>query len=391
MIVDFFANLSQESSDVTTLEGFIAQYHNKLATGKKDKANELRDKWKKDNISKKIDSHVSSLLDLLQYPKIDFSYLPEYSFTIQFTFILEKPYISRDEQDFYIIDNPIRKDRVFGLPYVAPSSWKGSLRAALWQNGHEAENDGIRRIFGNERTTKEQEELKAGRLHIFPTFFKEKDLEVINPHDRTTRVGKNLILIESVPKDASSLFTLLYVPFNLIGKEENEIKKQVSEDIRLLVTGLKAMFRDYGFGAKTSSGYGIAKSDLTEGNIILKAVGLETSQKEDTKIHEPEESFKGYLNKNGSVKEDFKGSGDVGLLTNPEYGERGQQLGGGSLKEFKRFRHWYKDYGEEWQNHLKSRDIPAPEWPIWVFTDFEELVKLADQIESSLNQQEESQ
>ncbi len=391
MIVDFFANLSQEHSDATTLECFITQYHQRIATGKKDEANELRDKWKMENISKKIDSHVISLLDLIQYPKIDFSYLPEYSFTLQFTFTLEKPYISRDEQDFYIIDNPIRKDRVFGLPYVAPSSWKGSLRAALWQNGHEAENDGIRRIFGNERTTKEQEELKAGRLHIFPTFFKEKDLEVINPHDRKTRVGKNPIFIESVPKDASSLFTLLYVPFNLIGKEEKKIKKQVSEDIQLLVSGLKAMFMDYGFGAKTSSGYGIAKSDLTEGNIILKAVGIETSQEEDTKIHEPEESFKKYLNENGSVKEDFKDSGDVSLLTNPEYGERGQQLGGGSLKEFKRFRRWYKDYGVEWQKHFKYRDILAPEWPIWTFTDFEELVKLADQIESSLNQQEESQ
>ncbi|RZN14591.1 MAG: hypothetical protein EF812_05025, partial [Methanosarcinales archaeon] len=120
MIVDFFANLSQGSSDIATLEGFITQYHQEIATGKKDKADELRDKWKKDNISKKIDSHVSSLLDLLQYPKIDFSYLPEYSFTLQFTFTLEKPYISRDEQEFHIIDNPIRKDRVFGLPYVAP-------------------------------------------------------------------------------------------------------------------------------------------------------------------------------------------------------------------------------------------------------------------------------
>ena len=391
MIVDFFANLSQESSDVATLEGFITQYHQKIATDKKDKADELRDKWKKDNISKKIDSHISSLLDMIQYPKIDFSYLPGYSFTLQFTFTLEKPYISRDEKDFYIIDNPIRKDRVFGLPYVAPSSWKGSLRAALWQLEHKAEDDEMRRIFGNERAAMEQKKLRAGRLHLFPTFFTKKSLEIINPHKRERRVGTGPILMESVPIGTSGLFTILYVPFDLVGKEEKRIKEQVAVDIKLICKGLEAMFTDYGFGAKTSSGYGIVKPGLTDGVITLKAHGLKANQKEIEKPQLLKKAYGKYLNEDGSVKEEFRGSGDAGLLSRTEHGKKGKQLGAGSRGEFKEFRHWYGAHGEQWQKYLKSRDAPASEWPIWTFASFEELMKLADQIESSLNQQEELQ
>ena len=71
--------------------------------------------------------------DFFASPHIDLALFPAFSFVIQFTFTLAQSYISRDEQNFYIIDNPVRKDKIFGLPYVAPSSWKGSLRAALWR------------------------------------------------------------------------------------------------------------------------------------------------------------------------------------------------------------------------------------------------------------------
>ena len=132
MSIDYFADLSQKSSDVTTLEHFITQYFQLKALGMNKDADALKDKWKKESTSTNIDFQQFGVLwDLIQYPKIEFTSLPPYSFLLQFKFALYKPYISRDEQDFYIIDNPIRKDKVFGLPYIAPSSWKGSLRAAI--------------------------------------------------------------------------------------------------------------------------------------------------------------------------------------------------------------------------------------------------------------------
>jgi len=368
-----------------------------LAVKNETSADNFRSTWQKKSLQIDPGKEIKEwgldglLQDNLLYPAINLSLLPAYSFILRFTFTLEKPYISRDEQEFHIIDNPIRKDRVFGLPYVAPSSWKGSLRAALWQLEHKAEDDEMRRIFGNERAAMEQKKLRAGRLHLFPTFFTKKSLEIINPHKRERRVGTGPILMESVPIGTSGLFTILYVPFDLVGKEEKRIKEQVAVDIKLICKGLEAMFTDYGFGAKTSSGFGIAKQNLADGAITLKVHGLKANQKEIEKPQLPKKAYEKYLSKDGSVKDEFRGSGEAGLLSNKEYGKKGQQLGGGGRDEFKGFRHWYGAHGEQWQKHLKSKDAPAPEWPIWTFTDFEELVKLADQIESSLNQQEESQ
>jgi len=391
MIIDFFANLSQDDSNPSILEHVVTQYYQNIATKDKEKTDEIRGQWKKNNMSGEIDEHSNSLFGLIQDPNIDISYLPEYSFILQFKFTLKKPYISRDEQDFYIIDNPIRKDRVFGLPYVAPSSWKGSLKAALWQLGHKADNKEMRRIFGNERSAMEHERIRAGRLHLFPTFFTEKSLEIINPHDRDRRVGTVPILMESVPANTSGLFTLLYVPFDLIGKEENMTSKQMVEDIQLINSGLNAMFRDYGFGAKTSSGFGIAKSDVTDGAITLKVCNIETSSKDIENVHPPEEAFEKYLNEDGSVRDEFRGGGKVGLLSNSKYGEKKQSLGGGSGKEFTKFKRWYGGYGKLWHKSPRLKDAMTDECSIWQFTNFKELIELGEEIDKPFNYQEASQ
>ncbi len=358
-----------------------------LAVKDKASADSFRSTWQENGLQIDFTKDIEKweldnfLKNNIIHPTINPSLLPQNSFVLQFTFTLEKHYISRDEQEFYIIDNPIRKDKVFGLPYVSPSSWKGSLRAALWQLGHTPEKEEIRRIFGNERNVEEHERLLAGRLYFFPTFFMQKGLEIINPHDRERRVGTMPILMESVPKGASGLFTLLYVPFNF---EEKDIQKQVAADIQLISAGVKAMFTAYGFGAKTSSGHGIAKSELVEGKLILKAKGIEISKKEEAKPKPPEESFKKYLNEDGSVKEGLKGSGETGLLSNPEFHEKGKQLGGGSFKEFQKFRFWYGTHREQWQKHIQAKKAPVPQWPIWTFQNFDEMIKKAMEIESSL-------
>jgi len=357
-------------------------FYHVLAVMNNSSEDALRSIWQTENINIKLNNyHIDEIIS----PSINISVLPEYSFLIQLKFTLEKPYISRDEQEFYIIDNPIRKDKVFGLPYVSSTSWKGSLRAALWQNGHKEDDLQINRIFGNKRGIEEHTELKTGRLHLFPTFFDRIGLEIINPHDRERRVGKNPVLIEVVPGGTSGIFTLLYVPFDLIGKNEEELNNQISKDVRIIAQGLKAMFRDYGFGAKTSSGFGIAKPELAEGKLVLKAEGIDINQKEEATIQEPEATFKKYLNRDGIVKEEFKGSGDAGLLSNNEYSETGEKYGGGSLTEFKKFRRWYGRYGEKWQQQLKNSHA---EWPIWWFESFDELLNVATEIKESLLSEE---
>ncbi len=244
-------------------------YHD-LHWQNKQAADDFRNKWALSKEPKQLPGIPSNAIwTTIEKPQINLNILSSCSISIQFKFTLAKSYLSRDENLFYIIDNPVRKDKVFTRPYIAASSWKGSLRAALWQTGYKEDDMKIRRLFGNERGVEQQEMLRSGRLFFYPTFFDKVDLEVINPHDRKKRVGKNPILFECVPEGTSGYFTLLYIPFDLAGKDLAEIKQQVSDDLKIVCEGIEAMLTIYGFGAKTSSGFGLAEDDITD--VCIKA------------------------------------------------------------------------------------------------------------------------
>ena len=55
---------------------------------------------------------------------------PHGSWTLDVPFTLRKSYISRDDTDFYIIDNPVKKEWVFKVPYVVQPV-EGALRSAM--------------------------------------------------------------------------------------------------------------------------------------------------------------------------------------------------------------------------------------------------------------------
>lgn len=207
-------------------------------------------------------------LEFIKSYSLDLASLPFGSFYIQLAFKLLKPYISRDDNQFYIVDNPIVREKVFRLPMVRPSAWKGSLRHALWQLGYQKEHEQIKRLFGI-ANDEEPEEGNSGRLYFYPSFFTQTSLEIINPHDREKGVGKNPILIESVPIGTTATFTLLYTPLDRIGKDEAETRQQIFADLQLVTEGLAAMFTLYGFGAKTSSGFGLAADTVRDGTIVV--------------------------------------------------------------------------------------------------------------------------
>jgi len=246
------------------------------------------------------------------------THLPSLSFLLHITFRLQKPYLSKDERDFYLLDNPLRREKVFQTPMVAATSWKGALRAAMvqqlaqWWNSLEPSEKEMRnhrkrfvsrritiaRFFGTEKSVQVDDQqfesyldklggehqarwyrryvrryiaangFFAGRLYFFPTFFNNLDLEVINPHDRKTGVGaRGPILMECEPQGITGELVLLYVPFGPIGQSEDEKRAQVAQDLEVLAEGLHAMLTVYGFGAKTSSGYGVAEEAVEEGRI----------------------------------------------------------------------------------------------------------------------------
>jgi len=240
--------------------------------------------------------------------------ISKYSCLIEITFQLKKPYLSKDDDNFYIIDNPIVKEKVFKLPMVRATTWKGALRfAALKVFEEELQNETIAesswkekrallvRLFGNEKDAMEKylneiialkikgdkskagevekeferyllengyisKEIpsRAGRLFFYPTFFDQISLEVITPLSRETKTPARgpiyFETVETVPEGTEGILRIFYYPFDLVAKGEFEkIEEEMKEDIKFLKMALCKMFCETGFSAKKSSGFGTAK------------------------------------------------------------------------------------------------------------------------------------
>jgi CRISPR-associated protein Cmr2 len=259
---------------------------------------------------------IMTKLGLIPPTPPDLARLPTGSWFLQFGFTLAKPYMSRDDDPFYVVEsiNPVRKDKVFKVPMTAASSWKGLLR---WTGVHEhlvVKGDGLDReafardrlklrlLFGDEigagpegteglsafldelhqeavpfyrralrqhfRLPAEDQQMPrhSGRLLCYPTFYDRIDVEAINPHSRETKAGTQPIYLECAPTGAKGTFSLLYVPFDLLGKKSgDEIRSQAKADLEIMAEVVSAMMLKYGFSAKRSSGFGEAEDKLTEG------------------------------------------------------------------------------------------------------------------------------
>ncbi|MGH8072172.1 MAG: RAMP superfamily CRISPR-associated protein [Candidatus Entotheonellia bacterium] len=315
-------------------------------------------------------------LGLERSPFDGFSLLPRWSFGLELRFRLASPYLSRDDDAFYIIDNPVRKEKVFKVPMVSPTGWKGALRAVsthgllaafssrlpkepprdethreillkknlpeLWKErarlvllfGNEKKNesdflnrwlalrlsvtpegetvekrrkrlreeaDRLRQSFEaflkKEHYITDKIEGRQGRLFCFPTFFDKIDLEIINPHDRERRVGKNPILFECVPAGAEGTFRLLYVPYDFpsqVTRDEMGLRSQLTDDLPLLAETVSDLLLANGFGAKTSSGFGTTEPVAAWARLGINVmVGQETEagrEPSSKEAKQPEES-----------------------------------------------------------------------------------------------------
>jgi len=236
----------------------------------------IKERWQKwlEKVNARKDSYVN-FYQLLETPNFNIHLLPKPSFAFAFRFELQNPYISRDEEQVYMIDNPVVKDKLVGMPMIRESAWKGHLRAAMREtlgsykeNGSVNEGKIINRLFGPLKEDAEELELHKGCLRFYPTFFDKLSLEVINPHERDIRAGTQPILFEAVPGEATGVsgvkgnFYILYTPLFL----RECVLADAKTDIKKIVQGLKEMFTIYGFSAKKTDGYGIAKQRICKIN-----------------------------------------------------------------------------------------------------------------------------
>ena len=252
---------------------------------------------------------------------INSSFLPKGSWVLEFPITLAKPFMSKDDISFYIIENPVRKDRVFGVPFISAMAWKGNLRWTMMKVFLEPNADNPDKfvqirfrhtlLFGTEKgwgETKGWTEyldklcpdaknnmrimLKEkfnkrdakdvhtqGMLYFYPTFWDKIDMIVINPHDRKTRTGRNPIYFEVVPAGAKGIFRLAYIPFYWLGLPEEEVKEKVIEDLKDVIVGVREMMLTYGFSAKKSSGFGMIEDGWNKGKSRLEVKGFYDLQK----------------------------------------------------------------------------------------------------------------
>jgi len=247
---------------------------------------------------------------------IDISSLPKGSWVLEFPITLAKPFMSKDDVPFYIIENPVRKDKVFGVPFVSAMAWKGNLRWTMMKIKLEPEASNPEKfaqirllhalLFGTEKgwgetkgwaeyldnlcpdakeryrnllkDTFNRENAKdihmQGMLHFYPTFWDKIDMIVINPHDRRTKTGRNPIYFEVVPAGAKGVFRLAYVPLYWFDLSEEELKKKVIRDLKDIIDGIKGMMLTYGFSAKKSSGFGVIEDGWNKDESRLEVKGF---------------------------------------------------------------------------------------------------------------------
>jgi CRISPR-associated protein Cmr2 len=184
---------------------------------------------------------------------------------LEVEFELLTPWYSKDDRPFHVLDNPVRKDRVFGVPFMSAASWKGMLRWACCMqaglrehlaNGKRFEEwndpDWILHLFGNEKG--EQKDFHQGALVFYPTWFDKIGFEVINPHSRARRAGTQPIYYEVVPPGATGKLHLLYAPWPGMNQTANP-----PQFLPNLLEAIEELLTRYGISAKRTVGWGTAK------------------------------------------------------------------------------------------------------------------------------------
>jgi CRISPR-associated protein Cmr2 len=215
------------------------------------------------------------------FSKPDFNNFPSHWVSLEIPFTLQTPWYSKDDKPFHVLDNPLHKDKVFGVPFMPASVWKGLLRWACrmqaglfgnidnWKDEKDDEKTGwIFHLFGNDKKEEDIFQHRRGALVFYPTWFSKIGFEVINPHSRKTRAGTVPIFYEVVPAGTKGTLYLLYAPMNI-----EESKKYRKEALKCLVTATEQLLTVYGFSAKRTAGWGIATVKQKDINDIKQRLG----------------------------------------------------------------------------------------------------------------------
>ncbi|RMD68233.1 MAG: hypothetical protein D6819_09880 [Gammaproteobacteria bacterium] len=202
----------------------------------------------------------------LQRPLVDVAMLTPGSVRVRLDFWLLTPLITRDDDPFYLFDNPVRKERVFGLPHLAAASVKGlaldafrrSFPKEVQGQDHPAQDrayrlalDQARRLFGISSDGDEASPVnERGRVHWGAVWFEKVQYLVMNPMDPDTGTGTLPIQFEAIAPEQKSAVECFY--FNPLGHKPATALMDMAE----LIAALSTWWPVLGLGAKRRAGYG---------------------------------------------------------------------------------------------------------------------------------------
>ena len=215
----------------------------------------------------------------LRAAPVDMAVLPAFSAALTLRFRLLTPLLTRDDDSFYLFDNPVRKDHVFGVPFLAAASVKG-LAADAFQRGfppdlawtelgrddqartmrYRKDTVAAKRLFGVASDDSERLASAAGRLHFSPVWFSHVQYLVMNPTKTDgSGIGTQPIQFEAVApvaekgKPVQAEISLFY--FNPAGANDSD-EATARADLACLLGALAAWWPALGLGAKRLAGYG---------------------------------------------------------------------------------------------------------------------------------------
>ncbi|GIW42719.1 MAG: hypothetical protein KatS3mg077_0001 [Candidatus Binatia bacterium] len=273
MKFDFYAELAalQESAADSPLPQGLVSGLVDSCTVWNTKGSDQRNEARKSYMKQAAKNCLRPDLELDRWPP-ELLHRAWLAFKVEFELLT--PWYSKDDRPFHVLDNPVRKDRVFGVPYMSAASWKGMLRWACrvqaglqkhLEQGRRFEDwrdrDWILHLFGKEKG--EEKKFHQGALVFYPTWFDKIGFEVINPHDRARRAGTQPIYYEVVPgrrpnqEGGKGSLRLLYAPWPGM-----KAAAKPEEVLPHLLEAIEALLATYGISAKRTVGWGTA--DITE-------------------------------------------------------------------------------------------------------------------------------
>jgi CRISPR-associated protein Cmr2 len=390
---DYYAFLSKENKCSNMKSGYLASGFVDACTASFFKSDDDREKNNtREKYIKKAKKARQYRLPTKFNFNPDFSKLPDSSwFGIEVEFKLLSPWYSKDDRVFHVMDNPVRKDRVFGVPFMSSSSWKGQLRwACRMEEGlldhlreHNMKMDAweepewIVHLFGNELTEDENSTHIRGALVFYPTWFDSVGFEVINPHKRSTRAGSHPIYYEVVPAETEGKLQMLYL--SKLGKVKGEKFSDVGYVLSKLIKATNTLLEIYGISAKRTSGWGSVKVDavgmyFVDGSLFQGG----TAHNSEVEYSRPDGKFKNLLDEEGTpiqVLLDDKG----GLISQTQFKKLGDEKPNCTKNEYSSFSEWYKRCGERYRNEVAGiRNTSLPETVKLAFSSLAELITMLE-------------